>query len=61
MSDILSFVDIRYLMSADIGYLYRLNANRYRYPIFENTADISGNPIYRFTYGIPRMYLPINQ
>ena len=51
MSDILSLADtdIRYFMFADIRYLYRLNANRYRYPIFEKTADISANPIYRLT------------
>ncbi len=36
-------------MFADIRYLYRMNANRYRYPIFGKTADISANPIYRFT------------
>ena len=42
-------------MFADIRCLYRLNANRYRYPIFGKTADISANPIYWFT-DMPSLY-----
>ncbi len=47
ISDILSFADIRYL--------YRLNANRYQYPLFERYIGQSDISVYR--YALPSISL----